>query len=219
MNNKNTRSEHVQTVLEHEIFSGVLLPGSRLDEMELAKRLNVSRTPIREALRHLAAAGLVEIHSRQPATVIRLSSHKLIEMFQVMAELEGLCAKLAARRINTTQLDNLKRIQNDLIELACTDDIEQFYEVNRQFHEAIYDASQNVFLLEQTRALRNRIGSYRRIVTQRTNSRSDTIKEHDAILQCIINGDAEGAGKAMQAHVNILGEKLLDFIALFPKEN
>ena len=83
--------------------------------------------------------------------------------------------------------------------------------------DRIYEASQNKFLAEQTRALRNRVGSYRRMVTQRASRRIDTIPEHDAVLRCIARGDEEGADKAMQAHVNLLGEKLLDFIALFPK--
>ena len=210
-----TRSEHVQQILEQEIFSGILQPGARLDEMELAARLDVSRTPVREALRHLAAAGLIEIRNRQPAQVARLSAHKLIEMFQVMAQLEGLCAKLAARRISTEHLAALNELQATLVTLVDSDDADEFYEVNRRFHELIYEASQNKFLAEQTRALRNRVGSYRRMVTQRASRRIDTIPEHDAVLRCIARGDEEGADKAMQAHVNLLGEKLLDFIALF----
>ena len=156
-----TRSEHVQQILEQEIFSGILQPGARLDEMELAARLDVSRTPVREALRHLAAAGLIEIRNRQPAQVARLSAHKLIEMFQVMAQLEGLCAKLAARRISTEHLAALNELQATLVTLVDSDDADEFYEVNRRFHELIYEASQNKFLAEQTRALRNRVGSYR----------------------------------------------------------
>ncbi len=212
-----TRAEQIQKLLEKEIFSGVLPPGTRLDEMELASRLHVSRTPVREALRHLGAAGLVEIRNRQPATVIRLSAHKLIEMFQVMAELEGLCAKLAARRVSPAQLSQLQGLQNLLSTLLGDEDVDRFYEVNREFHELIYEAGQNEFLASQTRALRNRVGSYRRLVTQRPSQRTNTIVEHEAVLRAIAQGDEEGAGKAMQAHVNLLGEKLLDFIAIFEK--
>lgn len=212
-----TRAEQIQQLLEKEIFTGVLPPGTRLDEMELANRLNVSRTPIREALRHLSAAGLVEIRNRQPATVIRLSAHRVIEMFQVMAELEGLCAKLAARRINAIQLAQLQQHQNQLRQLLADDQVDQFYDVNRQFHELIYSAAQNDFLALQTKALRNRVGSYRRMVTQRAAQRQNTIAEHDAVLRCIAQGDEEGAGQAMRIHVNLLGEKLLDFMAVFEK--
>lgn len=212
-----TRAEQIQQQLEKEIFTGVLLPGSRLDEMELANRLNVSRTPVREALRHLGAAGLVEIRNRQPAMVIRLSAHRIIEMFQVMAELEGLCAKLAARRIGAPQLTQLQKYQDQLEQLLGDDDVERFYEVNRQFHELIYESAQNEFLAMQTRTLRNRVSSYRRMVTRRPAQRQNTIAEHDAVLRCIAQGDVEGAGEAMRAHVNLLGEKLLDFMAVFEK--
>lgn len=212
-----SRSEQIQQILESEIFSGQLAPGARLDEVELAARFNVSRTPVREALRHLAAAGLIQIRSRQPALVIALSAHKLIEMFQVMAELEALCASMAARRISATQLTELDALHNELVELSKKDQIEAFYEVNRRFHELIYEASQNVFLAEQTRALRNRIGSYRKLITNRPSRRRDTLTEHEMVLRSIMTGDEAGAAKAMRDHVNLLGEKLLDFIAVFPK--
>ena len=206
-------------MLESEIFAGQLAPGARLDEVELAARFDVSRTPVREALRHLASAGLIQIRSRQPALVMALSAHKLIEMFQVMAELESLCARMAARRINAAQLTELNSLQEELVELSRTDQVDAFYEVNRRFHELIYEASQNEFLAEQTRALRNRIGSYRKVVTQRASRRADTLTEHAEVLRCITTGDEDGAAAAMRGHVNLLGEKLLDFIAVFPKSS
>ncbi|WP_459615989.1 GntR family transcriptional regulator [Bordetella sp. 2513F-2] len=213
-----SRSEQIQQVLENEILEGVLAPGARLDEVELAARFAVSRTPVREALRHLASAGLIQMRTRQPALVAALSAHKLIEMFQVMAEMEGLCARLAARRASAAQISQLDALQRQLVELSKSDQVDAFYEVNRQFHELIYEASQNEFLAEQTRALRNRIGAYRKLVTHRPSRRADTLTEHAAVLRAIVTGDEDAAANAMRGHVNLLGEKLLDFIALFPKE-
>ncbi|SAI70059.1 GntR family transcriptional regulator [Bordetella ansorpii] len=212
-----SRSAQIHHILENEILAGTLPPGARLDEMELAERFDVSRTPVREALRHLASAGLIQIRTRQPALVVALSAARLIEMFQVMAELEGLCARLAARRINAAQLAQLSQYQEQLVALAGTEQVEAFYEINRRFHELIYEASQNHFLAEQTRTLRNRIGVYRKMVTQKPTRRADTLTEHAAVLRALATGDEEGAGNAMRGHVNLLGEKLLDFIALFPK--
>lgn len=212
-----SHSQRIQQALEAEIFSGKLPPGARLDEVELAARFRVSRTPVREALRHLASSGLIQMRSRQPAQVVELSAHKLVEMFQVMAELEGLCARLAARRITPEQVSALHALHNELAELAGTDRVDDFYEVNRRFHELIYEASQNEFLAEQTRALRNRIGAYRRLVTHRPSRRAATLHEHAEVLRCIVAGDEQAAAAAMRDHVNLLGEKLLDFIALFPK--
>ncbi|RDH95930.1 GntR family transcriptional regulator [Caldimonas thermodepolymerans] len=212
-----SHSQRIQQVLEAEIFSGALPPGARLDEVELAARFQVSRTPVREALRHLASAGLVQVRSRQPAQVVELPAHKLVEMFQVMAELEGLCARLAARRITPAQIAALNALHQALVALADTDRVDDFYEVNRRFHELIYEAAQNEFLAEQTRALRNRVGAYRRLVTHRSSRRAGTLDEHAQVLRCIVAGDEEGAAAAMRDHVNLLGEKLLDFIALFPR--
>ena len=213
-----SRSEQIQNVLEAEILAGDLPPGTRLDEVELARRFQVSRTPVREALRHLASAGLVQIRNRQPALVIALSAHRLIEMFQVMAEMEALCARLAARRISAGQLAELKAVHEQLIGISEMDEVEAFYEVNRRFHEIIYAASQNEFLAEQTAALRNRIGAYRRIVTNRPSRRRDTLAEHAEVLRSIVAGDEEAAANAMRGHVNLLGEKLLDFLAVFPRD-
>jgi DNA-binding GntR family transcriptional regulator len=212
-----SRSVRIQRILESEIFSGHLAPGARLDEVELAARFRVSRTPVREALRHLASAGLIQIRPRQPAVVVELPASRLIEMFQVMAELEALCARMAARRISASQLAALSALHDELIELAKTDRVADFYEVNRRFHETIYEASQNEFLAEQTRALRNRIGAYRRLVTQKPSRRAATLTEHDDVLRAIATGNEDAAAAAMRGHVNLLGEKLLDFIALFPK--
>ena len=90
-------------LLEDDILNSILKPGDRLDEQSLARRFEVSRTPVREALRHLASSGLIEIRKNQGATVKRLTTAELIEMFQVMAEYEGLSARLSARwRIRRT---------------------------------------------------------------------------------------------------------------------
>ncbi len=95
-----TLAEHLRQKLEEAIAAGRLEPGSRLDEQEIAQRFGVSRTPVREAFRLMAANNLVELRGRQGATVRVIKAETLIEMFQVMAELEGLCARLAARRVS-----------------------------------------------------------------------------------------------------------------------
>lgn len=212
-----THAVNIQQTLEQEILSGVLAPGARLEEVEIAARFKCSRTPVREALRQLASASLITVKPRQPAVVAALSARKLIEMFQVMADLEGLCARLAARRISLPQIERLKDAHARMQSLAGSDDVDLFYEINREFHEVIYEASQNEFLTEQTRSLRNRVAAYRKLVTQRPRRRKDTLSEHAAVLDAIISGEEDMADKAMTAHVNLLGEKLLDFIALFPE--
>lgn len=217
MGNCVTRADEILSTLEGEILSGALAPGARLEESELAERFACSRTPVREALRQLASEALISMRPRQAATVAALSARKLLEMFQVMAELEGLCARLAARRASPAQIEKLRATQTELASLAETDQVDAFYEANRRFHELIYEASQNGFLAEQTRSLRNRVSTYRKLVTQKLRRRIDTIDEHDQVISAISRGDGDAAAKAMSAHVNLLGEQLLDFIALFPE--
>jgi DNA-binding GntR family transcriptional regulator len=213
-----TRADALRRALEAAILGGLLAPGTRLDESELAERHKVSRTPVREALRHLASSGLVDMRSRQGAVVTVLTVPRMIEMFQVMAELEGLCARLAARRITRKQAMGLEQIQRRLIAAGKRKSIEAFYEVNREFHEAVYDAAQNVFLAEQTRSLRNRVAPYRRHVTYLPGRVAATVSEHAAVLHAVINGEDETAHRAMRDHVNLLGDDLRDFIAALPPE-
>ena len=94
-------------------------------------------------------------------------------------------------------------------------DIDVFYDVNQEFHEAIYEASRNAFLADQTRKLRNQVAAYRRRVTRMPNRIADTVREHEAIMQAILAHDPERAHSTMRDHVNLLGDNLLDFLAAF----
>ena len=110
-----TLSDELRGTLEDMIVSGVLRPGEKLDEAELAARFKMSRTPVREALKALRATGLIEIRGRQGVTVATISIPVLLEMFQMMAALEGLCAKLAARRATVAERTGLREIHGRLI--------------------------------------------------------------------------------------------------------
>ena len=211
-----TRADDLCRILEQQILEGELPPGFRLDEQNLAQRHNVSRTPVREALRQLASSGLVEMRSRQTPIVATLTIPTLIQMFQVMAELEGLCARLATRRITPEQLAALEASHVRLLNALEKSDPNTFYEINREFHELIYEAAESAFLADQTRMLRNRVAPYRRHVTFRPGRMSSTISEHRAVIDAIGRGDLEAAGRAMRDHVNLLGDNLVDFIASLP---
>lgn len=209
-----TRASLVHRRLEAEIAEGRIEPGAKLDEQEIAERFGVSRTPVREAFRLLAADELVELRGRQGAAVRAIGVHALIEMFQVMGELEGLCARLAARRLTPPQKVALSAIHDRLVG-AVDDGADVFYDVNQEFHEAIYEASCNIFLADQTRRLRNRVAAYRRRVTRMPSRIADTLREHEAIMDAIFAHDGDRAHAAMRAHLTLLGDNLLDFIAAF----
>jgi len=210
-----TLAEGLRQKLEGAIAAGRLEPGSRLDEQEIAQHFGVSRTPVREAFRLMAANNLVELRGRQGATVRAIKAEALIEMFQVMAELEGLCARLAARRVSQAWGSEISKIHQRLVSAGEVGDIDVFYDVNQEFHEAIYEASRNAFLADQTRKLRNQVAAYRRRVTRMPNRIADTLREHEAIMQAILAHDPERAHATMRDHVNLLGDNLLDFLAAF----
>ncbi len=210
-----TLADRIRRALEADISSGRLEPGSKLDEQELAEQFRVSRTPVREAFRLLAASHLVELRGRQGAVVRTISAQILLEMFQVMAELEGLCARLAARRASPAQLGRIDAIHKRLEEVSASGDIDLFYDVNQEFHEAVYEASANGFLADQTRRLRNQVAAYRRRVTHRPSRIPKTLKEHGEVIAAIRAHDDEAAQRAMRDHVNLLGDDLLDFLAAY----
>lgn len=211
-----TLSETVQKALENAIFSGDLKPGERLDEAEIASRYQTSRTPVREAFKALEALGLVDIRQRQGVTVATLSLPVLIEMFHVMAALEGLCARFAARRATPAQKQALVATHAVLGDALATGDTVRFYEINQQFHDQLYDASNTEYLSDQTRALRKRVAPYRRYVTRQPGRMGATMPEHQRIIDAILAADAQAAHDAAVDHVNLLGDDMVDFIAAIP---
>ncbi len=211
-----TLSQTLRARLETMIAEGTLRPGDRLDEFELAQRFKISRTPVREAVKALVATGLLEVRPRQGLIVATISIPVLLEMFQMMAALEGLCAKLAARRATAQERAGLKAIHARLVEALADGDPEGFYDVNTEFHELLYDSAHTQFIAAQTRALRRRVAAYRRRVTYQPGRMATTIGEHQRILDAIERADAEAAFKAASEHVNLLGDDMADLIAALP---
>ncbi|MCZ7659491.1 MAG: GntR family transcriptional regulator [Xanthobacteraceae bacterium] len=212
-------SSHAQEVarrLEDEILRGERSPGERLDERSLAEHFGVSRTPVREALQRLAASGLVTLHGRQGARVAELSVPDLLDAFYVIAELEGMAASQAARRIRPEDRARLAESHRACADRAKAKDYEGFYEENLRFHDVITDSCQNRVLQEQIRAVRALTGPYRRYVTFQPGRMEASIPEHEAIMQAIFAGHGEEACRLMRLHVNLLGEGLSDFLRMLP---
>jgi len=202
--------------LEQEIVTGVLAPGDRLDEASLATRFGVSRTQVREALNQLASTGLVEVKPRRGAAVAAPGLKELLEMFEVMAELEGLCGRFAARRMSADERNTLQAAHEACRVCASSGDADGYYAANVDFHEAIYAGCHNRFLAEQTRALRNRLSPYRRLQLRRVDRVGESFAEHEAVLAAILDGDADQADRLLQSHVTVQGGSFADFVANLP---
>ena len=210
---KRTHSEDLARSLEAEILSGAVQPGAHLDEQSLARRFGVSRTPVREALRHLASSGLVSIRAHQGAIVRQLTLPELIEMFQVLAELEGLGARLAARRITKEDREKLRQSHKACKQYATRRDEAQFFEENYRLHDVMLLASQNKFLIERAHDLTRRVNPYRRFVTRHPGMMEKSVIEHAAVIDAVERGDGAAAHDLMRSHLNMLGEEAGDFIA------
>lgn len=199
--------------IEDDIIYGRIRPGTKLDEAELCEKYAVSRTPIREALKLLSSEGLVEIRPRRGVIVPTIKVVTLYEMFEVMAQLEGMCGRLAARRINEEEETELLSLHQKCEEYLLDNNPEDYYEANRKFHFYIYHLSHNSFLTEQAINLHNRLHPYRRLQLRVSNRMQHSFKEHQDIVDAIINNEEDIAENLLKEHVVVQGERFTDLIA------
>ena len=206
-------SDKLREQIEEQIATGEFAPGTSLDEATLVEQFGVSRTPIREALIQLAAEGLIEIRPRRGAVVTSIGPARLIEMFEVMAELEAMCGRLAARRMTPQEHQELTEAHLACEEARANQNSDQYFYCNERFHAAIYAGSHNSFLKEQASQLHRRLRPYRRLQLRVRDRMSVSYKEHHAVVNAITSGDADGAAAALREHVVVQGERFGDLLA------
>ncbi|THH38150.1 GntR family transcriptional regulator [Aliishimia ponticola] len=181
-----------------EIREGSLLPGDRLRETELAQRLGVSRTPVREAIRQLEADGLVAHVPRTGATVRRLDYPEVMELYEMRAVLEGTAARLAARAASDIELEELAALHD---RLAATGDPKEAARLNRVFHATLLDAAKNRFLSKSMGSLQKAmmiLGPTMLSDSARAEAADD---EHRRVLDAMAARDGAAAEAAMRAHI------------------
>lgn len=198
---RRTRTEELRLRLSDDIVRGQLAPGAALDETELARRFSVSRTPVREAIKMLAASGLVEVRAHRAAVVARPTHEHLIGMFEVMAELESLCAGYAADRMRGAERRALEDAHEKLRVLIQRGDPQRYYEVNEAFHATIYAGAHNSYLAELTLATRGRVQPFRRAQFRNLGRLAKSHAEHDRVVQAILRGERVLAAQNMYAHI------------------
>ena len=201
------RSETIFDDVERLILDGTFADGDRLDEVQLATRFSVSRTPIREAFQRLAVSGLVEHIPRRGVFVRHPGAVELIEMFEVMAELEATCARLAALRIEEDALHALRAANDRCQDAVSKGDSNRFYDENETFHHLIYHNAGNSFLEGECRRLHNRLKPFRRMQLRAPGRLKQSMAEHEAILEHLTARDGLAAAAAIRDHVSVQGEK------------
>lgn len=204
-----TLSESLQRQIEQEIVEGRLKPGDRLDEEALAIRFGASRTPVREALRALASIGLVQTRPRVGASVSRPTVSEIVELFEIVAEMEAFAARLASVRATRAQHTAIMAAHETCQNAAGEDLAESYFEANRQFHRAIWEASGNRMLFDQIMKLDRRLSPYRRFITFNPGRTEGALSEHATIAHAIQSRDAESAASAMRDHVAVLSDDVL----------
>lgn len=193
------QGESVYERLCDDIRAGVLAPGSRLREAEIAERLSVSRTPVREAIRRLEAEGLVDHLPRSGATVRRLDYSETMELYEMRTVLEGTAARLAARAASPVELEELQAINAEM--RAADGQPERLVRLNRQFHRRLLEASRNRFLLRAMATVENTLlilGASSMHLPERAVA---AVAEHGEVLDALLIRDGAAAEAAMRRHM------------------
>ncbi len=203
-----TLEEYVAHRIREAILKGYFKPGERLDQTELAELLGVSRSPVRDALRRLAAEGLVTMHPHRGAVVAELSPEELEEIYLIRRVLEGLAARLAVPHLDEEDLGALREILERMDE---TEDADEWIDLNYRFHHTLYRAANRPRLLSIIDTLRNTVAPYIRQYIATPEYRAKAQASHWRIYQACAAGDAEAAERETVAHLQTVADGVLLF--------
>ena len=194
--------------LKMGILTGKILPGTRLLEVELADKMGVSRTPVREAIRRLEKEGLVNIEPRHGAYAAKVSVEDMIEILEVRELMESMAAQLAANRITQEQLDALMQTENEYQKAVKSGDVEDMIVLDSKFHKQVVEASHNRTLYQLIEPLQE-IALRFRYMYYNDNTRAEKMpSEHERILKALSQGNGEAARKAAEKHLRSIKEKI-----------
>jgi DNA-binding GntR family transcriptional regulator len=183
------------------VFERQLAPGDWIDELALAQRWQISRTPLREALKVLAAEGLVELVPRQGCRVTEMSEDDADELFPVMALLEGRCAFEAVRKATPAGIARLRQLHEALERHAAAHDIDGYYRANHDFHSTVQALADNRWLDRATNELRKFLRLLRGRQLNRPGRIEDSINEHRVLMAAFEQRDAARAERLMHDHL------------------
>jgi len=205
--------DQIVAQLGEEIAAGQLTPGSTLNERSISQRFGISRTPAREVLLQLSAAGLVRFVPRQGALVLSLSPREVVAMIEVLVALEGEAAALATRRMEPDEREQIA-VQYALAGKAVERmSVEEYSEANGLFHDAIYAGCRNHVLTAEIKKLRMRLAPHLRHNFVRLGRLRSSHAEHEAIMAAIRSCDERAAELAMRQHILHGGNLFADTVA------
>lgn len=206
MKTNQTVAERIRLEIARRIVKGRIAPGETLDETQLAGEFDVSRTPVREALRQLASSGLIDQRPHQKAVVTKPDEETLHGMFAVMGYLETICAGLCAPTMSSGERTRLLALHKEMEAMVRAGDGQAYTIANETFHSAIYDGTHNAYLAEITLNTRQRVQPFRRAQFETLGRLAASHAEHSAVVDAIMAADRAQAENAMKAHIGFVEE-------------
>lgn len=192
----------VFNTLRQAIITGEFVPGERLMEIALANRLGVSRTPVREAIRKLELEGLVVMIPRKGAEVARITEKDLRDVLEVRSSLEELAAGLATERLDESSREKIQSALDNFRAAIETEDNPKIADCDVEFHDAVFEATQNKRLIQIINNLREQIYRYRLEYVKDTAYHAVLLREHEELAEAMFAGDKERAQKIMKRHID-----------------
>lgn len=193
--------EDVTEALREMIVSGELPLGQKVPEKELCEAYGVSRTPLREALKVLATDGLVTLEPNRGAWVSQLTVEDIAEVFPVMGALEALAGELACAHVTDAEIGRIRALHDQMVLHYQSRELDAYFAVNQQIHEAILAAARNPTLTAQYRALAARVRRARYVANMTDQRWQRATEEHEVIMRCLEDRDGAGLAAILKAHL------------------
>ncbi|MGB9813216.1 MAG: GntR family transcriptional regulator [Thermovenabulum sp.] len=193
--------ELIYEYIRKKIFTGELKEGERLVEKDLAEKLKVSRTPVREALRKLETEGLVVHLPRKGVVVKGFSKEDVIEIYSIRKALEALAITFTVKNITQSEIEKLKKLNEKMKKAAEKDDTEKLFELLREFNKVLIESCRMPRLINLISTYREYLERFRAITMSQKERKLSALKEHDEIIDAIINRDEKRAQELVQDHL------------------
>ncbi|NUZ05595.1 GntR family transcriptional regulator [Piscinibacter koreensis] len=205
--------QQVGSRLRQLIVEGLIEPGRKLNERALAEQLQVSRTPLREAIKMLAAEGLVELLPHRGAVVAQLSTQDVIDTFEVIAGLEGQAGELAAARIEDHELNEIRALHYEMRAAHARRDLPTYYRLNATIHNHINAAARNAVLTHTYRTVNARLQALRFRSNFDETKWARAVDEHDRMVECLSARDGAALRRLMIEHLDHKRDAVLELLA------
>ena len=208
---RSSLTTEVAQAIHQSIMSGVLSPGTRLIEIDLAAQLGVSRGPLREALRILESEGIVESIPGRGTYVRKISEKDIAEVYSMRSILEKEAVRLAAKHASKSQIEGLERDFQEMLAVVRVGDLQRVVDLDVDFHIELWEASNHKLLIQMLMGIISQIRIYLAVQTSLYEDLAAGVADHGAILECIKNDKGEGAAALMEKHLSHAAQVVAEF--------